>query len=115
MAEIRIEFLDPVQPGASIELTAPDGTPVPVAGGPESVAGGSVVVQRFEPIREPGDYRVDHDYTADDGGAQSGSYQFEVVAAGDRGSLFDIGTIAMVATLALVAVAVAVAAIRRRR
>lgn len=114
--EVRIEFLDGVRPDAQIELTAPSGDPVATVGPVEHSGDGTVIVQAFEPSAVPGDHRVDYRYTALDGAAQTGAYEFEVVGGGrpDDGLGLDVGVVAMAATLVLVVVAGGVSWLRRR-
>lgn len=112
--EVRIEFLDEVQPGARIELTDPSGEPVTPVGEVEHLDGGKVVVQAFEATAVPGDHRVDYRYAALDGAVQTGAYEFEVVRAGSPDDGFDLGVVAMAVTLVLVVVAGGVTWLRRR-
>ena len=83
---VVLEFLDPVLPTPSIEVTAPDGAPVAGLGQARLVAEDRAEVE-FDPIGEGGEYRVDYRFVALDGDEQTAAYTFTVEAAPDSPSV----------------------------
>ena len=72
---VVLEFLDPVMPTPTIEVTGPDGAPVAGLGDTRS-SGDDVATVDFDALTEAGEYRVDYSWVAVDGAAQQGAHQF---------------------------------------
>lgn len=107
-----LEFLDPVVPTPELVVSGPDGEPVEGLG-PAELVEDDVVERRFEPLDEPGRYRVDYTYVALDGAEQRGAHEFTYVGDADGGG--GPGWRAPAAAVALAgSVVVAIAVLRAR-
>lgn len=78
--EVVLEFLDPVLPTPTIEVTDAGGLPVP-GQGEVRLEGDDVARVAVGPIEEPGEYQVDYAFVALDGATQDGAHRFTVTAA----------------------------------
>ena len=108
---VVLDFLSPVMPTPTIEVTGPDGRPVDGLAPAELVAD-DVAVARFDPLTEPGEYQVDYRFVALDGDEQVSAHTF----AFEPGS-GDVEVRPLLAALVgiVVGVLVAAAAAGRRR
>ena len=79
--QVRLTFLDPVLPGAAIEVADDAGTPVDGLGPTELGEDRRVATVRFEPLDAPGGYVVDYRFAAEDGDEQRETFRFTVRAA----------------------------------
>jgi methionine-rich copper-binding protein CopC len=82
--EVRISFVDPVLPTPTIEVTGPDGEPVPGLE-PAELDGDDAAVARFDPLVAAGRYQVSYDYASLDGFPQSGAHEFRFDPEGEGG------------------------------
>ena len=72
---VVLDFLDPVVPTPEITVTGPDGDPVSGLR-PAEVIADDVVVARFDPLTDAGQYRVDYTFVALDGDEQVSAHTF---------------------------------------
>lgn len=77
--EVVLEFLDPVLPTPSIEVTDASGAMVDGQGAVRLV-GDDVARLEVGPIEEPGEYQVDYAFVAVDGATQDGAHRFTVIS-----------------------------------
>ena len=75
VAFAELEFLDPVLPTPTIEVTGPDGSPVAGLGEARLVADDLARVE-FDPLVAAGTYRVDYTFVALDGDEQTAAHTF---------------------------------------
>jgi methionine-rich copper-binding protein CopC len=107
---VVLEFLDPVVPTPTIEVTGPGGAPVAGLGETRLIAD-DVARVGFDPLTGAGDYRVDYVFAALDGATQEGAHQFTVEPSSGRGA--DVGAV-VAWTVGAVLVALLAAAVLGR-
>ncbi len=110
--EVVLEFLDPVLPTPSIEVTTAEGEPVPGLAAVQ-LEGDDLARVGFAPIVEPGDYRVDYSFVAVDGDEQVSAYTFTVEE--DAGGVAVRPLLAGVVGAVLLALVAGALLARRRR
>lgn len=104
---VVLDFLDPLLEAPAVEVTGPDGGPVPGLR-PAVLDGDDVARVAFDPLTEPGAYQVTYDYASRDGAPQRGAHRFRIVEPADDGldlrPALGLGVAAVVVALAGAAV-----------
>lgn len=119
--EVSLTFLDPVQPGVTIAVTAELGDPVAGVGAVEVGDGGRQASVSFPAITAEGEYVVEYRFTAEDGDTQRETYRFRIEGGpedgADRDEADGAGAGALIGggAVAVAVVAGAVVSLRRRR
>jgi len=110
---VVIEFLDPVL-STQIEVTGPDGEPVPGLGETTELTAEDTAEVTFDPLFELGRYRVSYDYASLDGFPQEGAHEFSFDEGGPGGTTGVRLAIAGVVALLVAGFVVAALRVRRR-
>ena len=79
---VELDFLDPVLPTPTIEVTGPDGAPVAGLGEARLLAD-DVARVGFDPLTAAGEYRVDYTFVALDGDEQTAAHTFSFEPSDD--------------------------------